>query len=266
MNGRAKDIAAVILAAGKGTRMGSDLLKPAQSIAGKPMVRWLVEALRGIVTGPLVVVVPPDDEGARQISEAAGEGVMTVRQQEVVGTGSALRSAEKLLGRFHGDLIVTVGDSPAMCGEDFQELLQQHRQTDATITFATGVYDPPPPYGRVIRDENGALVRLLEEREATAVQRVVNEVVTSQWVFRSPLVWPLLRQIRMARMTREVLLTDVVDIGLKSGLEVRPWRSPRPDRLLGVNTPEEFAAMEEYLSRNAAHSRSKEEQGMEHVE
>lgn len=266
MKNKHNETAAVIMAAGKGTRLGSDVPKPAQLIAGKPMLRWIVEALQELLTGPLVVVVPPDEELAKVVSDAAGPGVMTTPQQDVVGTGSALLAAERLLGRFHGDLIVTVGDSPAMRKEDFAELLEHHRGKEATVTFATGEYDPTPPYGRVIRDEQGKLVKLIEDRDATPVQRQIREVVTSQWVFRSPLIWPLLHQIRMAPVTKEMQLTDVVGIAANTGLDVSAWLSPRPERLTGVNTPEEFKAMESFLAGSPRLDVATHEHGFEHVE
>ncbi len=245
--------AAVVLAGGLGTRL-SDRSgpKPARLIAGKPLLRWVVEACLGTVNGPVVVVVPPPHFGGGIVIEQAGEDVIPVVQEKPLGTGDAFLAARYLLERFQGELIVTVGDVPALQSEDLINLLDEHRTRGAALTLATAEYDTIPPYGRVVRDADGNVEAVVEEKDASPFQRQIREVTTSQWVFRSPEIWPLAAQFKRSRQTQEMYLTDIVALAREAGLQVAGWRAPRPEHHFGVNTPEEFAEMENYLIKRQA--------------
>ncbi|MFH0881780.1 MAG: NTP transferase domain-containing protein [bacterium] len=248
-----RDSAAIVLAGGMGKRLGgSDELKPAQTIAGKPLVRWVIEACLGVVNGPVVVVVPPLEHGGDLVIERAGVDVVSVVQETPLGTGHAFLAARPVLERFQGDLIVTVGDAPALQSEDLEALLEEHRKQNAAVTLTTAEFDPVPPYGRVVRDAEGKIVALIEESDASSVQRQIREVTTSQWVFSSPIVWPLAMQFQRSQRAREMYLTDIVTLAGKAGLRVAGWRSKHPEHHLGVNTSEEFEVMKRYLERRQA--------------
>lgn len=248
-----RDIAAVILAGGMGKRLGGFVEpKPARMIAGKPLVRWIVETCLEVVTGPVVVVVPPGEMGGDLVVERAGSEVITVVQETALGTGHAFLSARSILERFDGDLIVTVGDAPALEEEDLLALVEEHREKEATVTLTSAEFDPIPPYGRVIRDVDGEIIALIEESDASSVQKQIREVATSQWVFSSPIIWPMAKQFQRSPRTREMYLTDIVAWAKKAGLRVAGWKSVHPEHHLGVNTPEEFAMMEKYLLQRQA--------------
>ena len=240
-------LAAVILAAGEGTRLGSGLRKPARSIQGKPLVRWVIDAVRATGADPIIVIVPPDDKDGAQVREACGPDVEFAVQEKPKGTGHALLQAKSLLSHWKSDFFTLVGDAPAVTSLLLRGLLEHHRSTGAALTFASGEYDPIPPYGRVLRDEHGSILGTIEEVDATPAQRQIREVLTSQYVFRGDLLWPLLERVRASSRSGEVQLTDVIGKAVKSGLNVEAWPCPYPERLLGINTPEEWRLMEHLL-------------------
>lgn len=256
MNGTGdRTLAAVILAAGKGVRLGAGLRKPARPMGGKPLVRWVVDACLAAGAEPVVVIVPPDSEDGKPVRQAVEPDAIPVVQDNPRGTGHALLQARKHLHLWRGDIVVLVGDAPAVHEPLIRSLLEHHRATNAAITFASGVYDPTPPYGRVLRDATGRVTGIVEEKEATPLQREIKEVITSQFVFRGELLWPLLERVKASPVTGEVQLTDVISIAARSSLAIEAWPCPEPERLLGVNTPEEWTMMETVLadSRDRTH-------------
>jgi bifunctional UDP-N-acetylglucosamine pyrophosphorylase / glucosamine-1-phosphate N-acetyltransferase len=244
--------ASVILAGGKGTRLGEGTRKPARMLFNKPLVRWIVEASIEAGCDPIVVVVPDEKNGGAEVREAAGAGVQFAIQENPNGTGNAFDSAREILKNFEGDIFTTVGDAPAFTSEMIIDLIKFHKTRNSDITFATGEYEITPPYGRVIRENqtrNDKIVGIVEEVDADENQKTIKEVITSQWVFNSKKIWSIIDQLSIQETTGEINLTEVVEIAIADSERVNAWRSPKPESLLGVNTPSEFKEMEKQLSK-----------------
>jgi bifunctional UDP-N-acetylglucosamine pyrophosphorylase / glucosamine-1-phosphate N-acetyltransferase len=226
--------AAVVLAGGLGTRMRSATPKHFHRLLGRRMVDWVVEAARGVEADPLVVVASPDGKNAF-------DGLEVAVQTEPLGTGDALRSARLALEGIEGDLLVLSGDTPTLSSDLLAELLETHRREGAAATVLS--FRPPDSreYGRVIRDEAGAVREIVEAVDATPEQLAVDEVNSSIYVFAADRVWPALEQLEAGNRQGELYLTDAVRHLVDNGDRVTAYVAPDPAEAEGVNTRAELA-------------------------
>jgi bifunctional UDP-N-acetylglucosamine pyrophosphorylase/glucosamine-1-phosphate N-acetyltransferase len=227
-----RKVRAVILAAGKGTRMKGDLPKLAIEIGGKPIIRRVVEACRIPEIETLYVIV---GHGAAIIKKAAGAGCVFVFQQNPLGTAHALMQVRSTLRHYHGDLVVVVGDSPFLTRDLVRRLLRRHQRSKAAATFLTTKYPEPPPYARVIRGGRGKVINLVEEDQCTSKQKRIREVSTSHYCFRSEVVIPLLQEISNDNPKHEYYLTDIIPILVRHGEKVQTLQVRNPRLVFGIN-------------------------------
>ncbi len=225
--------AAVILAAGRGTRMKTDTAKVLVPFRGKPMVRYVIEACRGAMIPRIIMVI---GHKAAEVEAALGPEIEYVIQNEQLGTAHALMAAKPLLRDFDGDLLVLPGDAPFVTPDFLGGLLSAHRASGADATLATVVWDRPPHYGRVVRDEAGRILRIIEEWDATPEVKAINETCTSHYVFKAGVVMPLLSAIGNDNAKREFYLTDIVEVLARRGRRVEAFRVGDPRLILGINT------------------------------
>ncbi|MEP6909108.1 MAG: bifunctional UDP-N-acetylglucosamine diphosphorylase/glucosamine-1-phosphate N-acetyltransferase GlmU [Actinomycetota bacterium] len=226
--------AAVVLAGGLGTRMRSAIPKHFHPLLGRRMVDWVIEATREVGADPLVVITSP--AGAGEF-----EGVEVAVQAEPRGTGDALAAARKALDGFEGDLLVLIGDAPTLSPELLKDLLAAHRNEDAAATILSFRPADLRDYGRVIRDENGAVREIVEAGDATPEQLAVNEVNSAIYVFAADRVWPAIDRLDSANRQGELYLTDAVRHLVENGERVVAYVSPDPAEAEGVNTRVELA-------------------------
>jgi bifunctional UDP-N-acetylglucosamine pyrophosphorylase/glucosamine-1-phosphate N-acetyltransferase len=204
--------AAVVLAAGKGTRFRSDAAKVRHRLAGRTMLGWVLEALRPLGLDRVVVVVGTDaDEVAAEAKAAALPGLHVVRQSEQRGTGHALRvalAAPALAGV--DTLLVVPGDVPCVRAEPLRDLLEDHASAARAVTLLSTRLEDPAGYGRVIRDTGGGVERIVEHRDASERELAVGEVNTSVYAFDRALVERELARLSTGNDQGEEYLTDVV--------------------------------------------------------
>ncbi len=202
--------AAIVLAAGKGTRFRSDLAKVLHPVAGRTMLRWVLEALRPLGLDHVVVVVGHQAEAVAAEAEAAGlPGLTTVVQAEQRGTGHAVRVAlESGATKGADTVLVLPGDSPLVTPEALEALLTSHGEHAATL-LTTRLADPTG-YGRVLRDESGVVMRIVEHRDATEAELAVDEVNSSMYAFDAAALASELTALRADNDQGEEYLTDVI--------------------------------------------------------
>ena len=207
-------LATVILAAGQGTRMKSDLPKVLHRVAGKAMLAHVVETAVALQATPVIPVV---GHGAEQVRVALpGQDLHFVLQAEQLGTGHALLCAEQALKSFSGDLLLLCGDVPLLQKKTLQALIDHHRQQAACVTILTAEMDNPTGYGRIIRGAGG-VDRIVEEKDATDSEREVREINTGIYLFQAPQVFSLLRVVDNLNAQGEYYLTDVVAAARQAG-------------------------------------------------
>jgi bifunctional UDP-N-acetylglucosamine pyrophosphorylase/glucosamine-1-phosphate N-acetyltransferase len=233
------DLAVVILAAGKGKRMRSDLPKVVFDLAGWPLIRHVVEAASKLSPDRTVAVTGHGRDAVEAALE--GTGVETVVQREQKGTGHAVKSAEKALRGFTGDILVLVGDAPLVPAALLKKLVRTHRRKKAAVTILTGEPADPAGYGRVIRDGKGRVAAIREHKDADAVERKVREVNTGMMVFTADSLWPALRKLRADNAQGEFYLTDAPGILLAKGERVEAVVAPDFEEVSGVNSLADLA-------------------------
>ncbi len=205
-------IKAVVLAAGKSTRMKSAHSKMAHRILGKAVINFLLDSLDecGIRESDIVIVVGDNESEIRHLVK---KNVAYALQPEQLGTAHALLSAQEQIRDFAGDLLVLVGDNPYITARELKRLIVAHRQHAAACTFISAIFpSAPPPYGRVIRDKSGTVLEVVEEIDATPVQLKIREVNSSIYLFDNRVVFPQLFQIGNRNAKKEYYLTDIIKI------------------------------------------------------
>jgi bifunctional UDP-N-acetylglucosamine pyrophosphorylase/glucosamine-1-phosphate N-acetyltransferase len=228
-------LAAVVMAAGLGTRMRSSLPKHFHALLGRRMVDWVIAAGRALEPERLVVVASPE-------STDEFEGIEIAVQAEPRGTGDAVAAARDALDGFGGDVLVLSGDTPLLTQEVLEGLVAEHRRAAADATILSFEPDRPFPYGRVLRDGDGSVLRVVEEADATPEERAVRELNSSIYVFRAQPLWAALERLTPHNVQGELYLTDTVEHVLAVGGTVAAYRSPDPRAPEGVNTRADLAA------------------------
>jgi bifunctional UDP-N-acetylglucosamine pyrophosphorylase/glucosamine-1-phosphate N-acetyltransferase len=235
----ASELAAVVMAAGLGTRMKSATPKHLHPLLGRRLVDWVVEAVRGLGAEPLVVVLSPEAADAL-------EGVTVAVQQRPLGTGDSLRAARETVGDAK-TVIVVSGDHPRIGSDLLERLVEEHRSTGAAGTVLS--FEPPDAlaYGRIVRDGGGRLKAIVEDADADDAQRAIGEVNSSIYVFEADKLWPVLERIEPANAQGELYLTDAVRLLVEGGEEVVVFKAPDADEVEGVNTRAELADAAAFL-------------------
>lgn len=232
-----KKAIALILAAGKGTRMDSDLPKPLVPFMGKPIVEHLIDSFHKAGIEDVALVV---GHGAEQVKGTFGTDVQYVEQKEQLGTAHAVMMAEKPLKWRGKDIFVFVGDSPLVSPENIKALLNHHRKTGAACTFLTSDFPVAYPYARLIRDENGELQACIEERDCTDEQKKTRQFLTSHYVFKAGHLFNYIHYIEPNLKNMEYYLTDIIKIMKEDKNKIETLSIDQWQELVGLNTPEEL--------------------------
>lgn len=246
---------AVILAAGKGTRMKSKLYKVLHPVLGRPMVQHVIKQLQPVDLEEIVTVV---GFGAEQVSEVVGEDSRFVIQEEQLGTGHAVQQAEELLGNKKGTTIVVCGDTPLITEDTYSALFDHHEKEGAKATILTAEVEDPTGYGRVIRDENSEVSRIVEHKDANEAERQVNEINTGTYCFDNEALFAALKKVSNDNAQGEYYLPDVIEILRGEGEKVSAFVTPDFSETLGVNDRVALAEAEKIMRRriNEQHMRA----------
>ena len=229
----------MVLAAGRSTRFRSTRSKLVHELGGRPIVGWLLGALRSLDVAPVVVVVAPEADDVRAV---CGPQVRFAVQREPRGTGDAALAARPALERFDGSLLVLYGDLPLLRAETLRRLIDTHRASGGDLSLLTATVDAPFGWGRIVR-ERGAVRAIVEERDASPAERAIREVNVGVYCVRAPLLFELLEQVTPDNVQGEIYLTDIVGRAVAAGIAVAD--APVDVAEVGqINSRGELAAME----------------------
>ncbi|MGC9259940.1 MAG: NTP transferase domain-containing protein [Phycisphaerae bacterium] len=241
-------IAAIILAAGKSTRMKSQRVKVLHEICGRAMLAYVLDAVREAGAQRIVVVVGHDRE--RVMREFAGQpDILWVHQQEQKGTGHAVQVCREALTEFVGDIFVLAGDGPLIRAQTLVQMLHAHQEKRAALTLATSVIDNPSGYGRIVRDTAGEIMAIVEEKDATDRQRAIHEINPSYYLFASRAFFTALDQIKPNNQKGEYYLTDTLAILRSQGQRVTALAAVPPEDVLSINSRLELALVNRVMQR-----------------
>lgn len=237
-------VAALVLAAGKGTRMKSRLPKVLHKVGGKAMVERVLDTVNAVGVDRSVVIV---GFGGEEVRAYLGDRCEYVTQAEQKGTGHAVREAKPVLGDFDGTIVLMCGDTPLVTEDTIKALLNEHAATGAAATVLTAHMENPTGYGRIIRDEEGKVLRIVEQKDGTPDELAVQEINTGMYAFDSQKLWPCLAQLSDDNAQGELYITDVVGILVNAGERVSAYMTMDEDESLGVNSRVQLAEAERIL-------------------
>jgi bifunctional UDP-N-acetylglucosamine pyrophosphorylase/glucosamine-1-phosphate N-acetyltransferase len=234
---------AVVLAAGLGTRMKSELPKVLIPVLGRPMIEYVLDALLSVGIGKVIVVVGYRSEDVKMLL-ASRSGIEFALQSERMGTGHAVKMAAPLLENHRGPVLVVAGDSPLIQATSVRGLLA-HFKTDQPACLLGTLHKPNPQgLGRIVRDTSGQFLGIVEEKDATDEQRKITEVNMSTYVFSGPELLHALRLLKNDNRQREYYLTDCPGILRNEGKPVEALPILQPCEALSINTIEELSQVE----------------------
>lgn len=231
------DLAVVIMAAGKGKRMGNpDLAKVLTHLDGKPLLQYVIEQASSLQPKQIVVVVGHQHEAVEAFVEAAYPDATCVLQVEQLGTGHAVQQTVQAIGSAPSNVLILSGDVPLLASTTLQALLDHHVATDATLTVLTTTVPNPSGYGRIVRGADGQLESIVEQRDATDVELTLDEINSGVYVVRTQPLFAALERVRNANAQNEYYLTDIVGIVKSDGNRVEAFHYPRWEEVHGINT------------------------------
>ncbi|MBI5359057.1 MAG: bifunctional N-acetylglucosamine-1-phosphate uridyltransferase/glucosamine-1-phosphate acetyltransferase [Planctomycetes bacterium] len=234
-----KNITTVVLAAGKGERMLSDIPKVLHEICGKPMLGILLDTVKILrFPAPYVVI----GCGGNEVKKAfAGYDARWVWQKEQLGTAHAMLMVAPYLKKLPEKLLVLYGDVPLIRPESIDALIRAHSASKAVLTVLTACVFSPSGYGRIISGKDGSLLDIVEDKNASAEQKRINEINTGIYVMNFKACLPLIKEIRKDKLKKEYYLTDLVKLLLQRGLPVKRHFADYTHEFMGINTQAELA-------------------------
>lgn len=223
---------AIVLAAGQGTRMKSDLYKVLHPVCGKSMVAHVIDNIIELGASRIVTIV---GHGAEKVEETLGNRSEYALQAEQLGTAHAVQQAEQLLGDLDGTTLVVCGDTPLIRTETMEQLVAYHNETGAQATILTAIAEDPTGYGRIIRGEEGQVLRNVEQKDANAEEQQVKEINTGTYCFSNRALFETLKKVKNDNAQGEYYLPDVVGILQAEGARVSAFSTNDFSETLGVN-------------------------------
>lgn len=223
---------AVVLAAGQGTRMKSKLYKVLHPVCGKPMVEHVVDHIQGIGAERIVTIV---GHGAEKVKDQLGNRSEYALQEQQLGTAHAVLQADIAIGTLPGTTLVVCGDTPLIRPETMQALLAHHKETSAKATILTGIPEDPTGYGRILRNTEGHVERIVEQKDATLEEQQVKEINSGTYCFDNLALFAALKLVKNDNSQGEFYLPDVIEILKQQGEIVSAYATDDFEETLGVN-------------------------------
>ncbi|MGA9363855.1 MAG: sugar phosphate nucleotidyltransferase [Bacteroidota bacterium] len=255
-SGSTKPLATVIMAAGKGKRMNNpEMAKVLHQVNGRPLIDYVVSLALKIESAKTVVVVGHRrDLVVRHVAAQFGSRIAFVEQHEQLGTGHAVLQSGKALHGFIGDVLVLSGDVPLLSKETLTRLIGEHRRHRPVATILTADLENPVGYGRILRQSDGSVQRIVEEKDASEAERGVKEINTGIYVFDKVELFDALQHLGSHNVQNEYYLTDVFESFWRKSQKVLAVKASNYNEVRGVNTPEDLSEAQEVYSRRSMRS------------
>lgn len=237
-------VAVIVLAAGKGTRMNSNLPKVLHPMAGKPMLAHVLAATNGLNPAHTIVVT---GFGADDVETEARRTTPTatfVRQAQQLGTGHAVAQTENALQNFTGTIVIVYGDAPLLTPLALHSVITSLKTENAHVAVLSTQVENPTGFGRIIRTAQNTPNGIVEEKNCTPKQALINEVNTGIYAVESKTLYNLIKQVKPTPPKGEFYLTDILHLALQNNLKISVEKHPGGHDLLGCNTPAELTAAE----------------------
>jgi UDP-N-acetylglucosamine diphosphorylase/glucosamine-1-phosphate N-acetyltransferase len=236
---------AVILAAGKGTRMKSDLAKILHVLNGKHLLYYSLAAAKEAGAEKIVAVIGHQADDVRE--KFANSGCIFVEQKPQLGTGHAVLQAKDILADYKGLTVILCGDVPLLKSTTIKSLLENHVASKAVVSVLTTIPPPPHAYGRIVKDDKGNVLKIVEHKDATEVERKIGEINTGIYCVDTKYLFSALGKVTDNNQQHEYYLTDIVEIACREGQKVKSFIASDYIEVMGINTLEELARAEKYF-------------------
>jgi len=243
-----ENVAAIVLAAGKGTRMKSGLVKVLHPIAGRPMIDWPLEAARTAGAAPVVMVVGHQADAVQKRFDGQPD-ICCALQTEQLGTGHAVACAVGSLSGFSGTVLILCGDTPLLRGETLSNLIAFHRSNAAAVTVLTACMDNPHGYGRIVRDGGGKVLRIVEQKDATPEEQLIREINSGIYCMESDFLFANIGSLGSDNAQNEFYLTDLVAMAADRSATCLAMTTDDCDEIMGVNDRVQLAEAARILRR-----------------
>jgi len=239
-------LATVILAAGKGTRMKSDLPKVLHQINDRPMVHYVIDLADELHSEKTVLIIGHEREMVREA--CTGLNVEFAVQDPQLGTGHAVQMTEPYLDGYTGDVLVLSGDVPLLTFPTLDKLVKIHQSKGATATLLTSDLDDPTGYGRVLRNINGSVTKIVEHKDANEQERAIPEINVGIYIFKGPDLFRALKMVKNDNVQGEYYLPDVISIFISEQKKVFAVKTDNFDETRGINNVDQLQEAETILN------------------
>ena len=231
--------ATLILAAGKGTRMKSDLVKVLHPVAGRPMLDYVLNLAERMGSSRIAVIIGHQADLVE--ARYGNRGLAFVYQREQLGTGHAVLQAREAFAGYRGTILILCGDVPLLQASTIRELMDRHRASGAALTVLTTLLEDPFGYGRVVKDAGGSVLGIVEHRDATDEQRKIREINTGIYCAENPFLFEAVAGIGNDNAQREYYFTDLFAIARRKGVRTASVVAPDSGEVMGINSPDDLA-------------------------
>ena len=245
---------AIILAAGQGTRMKSKLYKVLHPVCGKPMVQHVVDQISQLKIDKIVTIT---GHGAEEVKKTLGDQTEYVLQAEQLGTGHAVMQAKDLLSGKSGTTLVVCGDTPLIKAETMEALFNHHEEAGASVTVLTADADDPTGYGRIVRNAEGYVEKIVEHKDATEEERMISEINTGTYCFNNQDLFEALKDVTNHNVQGEYYLPDCLEILKNKGKMVTAFKTADFGETLGVNDRVALSEAERMMKMRINHQHMK---------
>ena len=239
----------IILAAGKGTRMKSDLPKVLHKINDKELVKFVIDQATETGSDETYVVVGYKRELVENAVANYTDNLYFVEQKEQLGTGHAVMMAEEALKNKTGNILILCGDVPLLKSETLKRFLKHHKNSKATATVLTTEFENPFGYGRIITDNSGDISKIVEEKDANEEEKKVKEINSGVYLIDAELMFSSLKQITSNNAQNEYYLTDVMSILKKQNKKISTFKIEDNNEILGINTLEQLSLASDIMNK-----------------
>lgn len=238
----------IILAAGKGTRMQSDLPKVLMPLAGKPLVGHVLDTLKYFKNNHIVLIVGYAQDKVRAATQ--NYSIAYAEQLEQHGTGHAVQMAAPYLDTTQSETLILCGDVPLIKAQTLQNLLEEHQKSKSQATILTTTLPDAGHYGRIVRNADGSVLKIVEFKDASPEERLIKEINSGIYIYDTALLIEALKQLKPANAQKEYYLTDCIEILRNLGHKVAAFCTNDPKEVAGVNTVTELAELEKVFVQN----------------
>lgn len=237
------------MAAGKGTRMKSTLPKVLHTVSGKPMLEHVINSVSNFQPDNIFVII---GHGAEQVKEYFSENqkLTWVEQKEQLGTGHAIMQVFPHLINYNGDVLILSGDVPLLSKETIEEIFNVHQNESSQATILTTIIDNPFGYGRIIKDENNNVTKIVEEKDCNKEEKLVKEINSGTYCFNWNYLNSFLKQITPKNAQGEYYLTDVIKLFVENNLNVKSYITTKIEEITGINDRYTLSEVEQLMKKN----------------